>query len=91
METLFAFAVIFFCVYIAVAEDGKGCESGADCDEDECCLQSQIFRKPLCRKLKEKDDWCDPGLIPNAKLYIYMCPCGKGLSCIPEEKEVRNG
>ncbi|GIY51325.1 prokineticin domain-containing protein [Caerostris extrusa] len=91
MKTLFAFAVIFFCVYIAVAEDSKSCESGADCDEDECCLQINIFSKALCRKLREKDNWCVPDLSPDAKLYRFMCPCGKGLSCIPEEKEEKNG
>ncbi|GIY48633.1 hypothetical protein CDAR_579881, partial [Caerostris darwini] len=74
-----------------VAVENAGCETNADCDEGECCLQIQYFRVSVCKKLREKDDWCMPEIDLNIQKHKFMCPCAKGLSCVPEVKEEKNG
>ncbi|GFS76118.1 hypothetical protein NPIL_450401, partial [Nephila pilipes] len=78
-----------------VAEVGDRCVTKDDCDRDECCV-STIFSIPTgkCKKLITKGEWCRPELEikeRNLVRYPYMCPCGEGMSCVPEDSEVLEG
>ncbi|GFY71973.1 prokineticin domain-containing protein [Trichonephila inaurata madagascariensis] len=92
MKSLCVLALVFCCVYVAVAEVNNKCESNADCDEDECCVSFlQSLKHAKCKKLRGKGDWCVPNVnLHEQEKYHYMCPCVEGLNCIPEEVEERD-
>ncbi|GBO44961.1 hypothetical protein AVEN_5366-1 [Araneus ventricosus] len=68
----------------------KRCETGDDCEEDECCLNYVSFGGH-CQKLTPEGQSCTPLVNDVEKkpdMYHFQCPCKEGLKCVPKHGEV---
>ncbi|XP_054715861.1 U1-hexatoxin-Iw1e-like [Uloborus diversus] len=80
-------ACLVFAVTLAVASAALTCMMDKDkCAEDECCVR--LGPAGRCKKLQELDKPCEvhPGKLPlRDHVYLFMCPCGAGLKCVPKD------
>ncbi|XP_055939401.1 U3-aranetoxin-Ce1a-like [Argiope bruennichi] len=93
MKTFCFLAVAFCLVCFATAELNEKCDSNADCEEGECCVQLSRFLSPKCKPLRKEHEFCmpEPEKFLQDDKYSFMCPCSEGLTCTPKETEKKDG
>ncbi|GBM05338.1 hypothetical protein AVEN_46878-1 [Araneus ventricosus] len=93
MKSACFLAVVLCLVCFATAELNETCDTNADCEEGECCVQLSRFLSPKCRHLKKEHELClpNPDNFLQDDKYSYMCPCSEGLTCTPKEVERKEG
>uniref|UniRef100_T1JRF3 Prokineticin domain-containing protein n=1 Tax=Tetranychus urticae TaxID=32264 RepID=T1JRF3_TETUR len=77
---------------IISALENARCSKSEDCDEDECCLKILPFVSSKCKKFQTEGEACVQEEESNENgVYSLICPCSKGLTCKPKERDEDDG
>lgn len=71
--------------WMAVHQAAGECRNSGDCPEGECCVRSTGSRQHLfCLPLRHLGEACrlrQTFTEQSNRIYLNLCPCGKGLIC----------